>query len=341
MPDPNTELTPDQGAVPPEMTAGEPQAQDTMTPGCPPPSAGDATVTAPAVGVPATAGMTPTPPDGAEATDPAAPAGPMPAYLMPSAYLVQTSVGVIEVDPGTLEHHRFAASLPLMRPRERQGLRDAIQLNGQQVPAVLFNGKLLDGRNRAGVCIELGIPLRVVEYTGSEAHALMYVIDANQHHRDLSKSQRAAVAATLIPVLAENVAVERIEKIRSARLAALGREIRINLSQSPSSPEPAVRARVLAAQAMGVSEAYVQWALRVQRERPDLFEQVWNGTLSLPAAMAAMKPAADVQMRKQVASTRGRVISWLRRAPERPDFLAALTELLDRFDADGPGETAA
>ena len=88
---------------------------------------------------------------------------------------------------------------------------------------------------------------------------------------------------------------------------------------------------------MGVSTGYVQHALRFQRERPDLFERLWNGTLNVPAALEELEPSADVQMRKQVASTRGRVVAWLRRAPERPDFLAALTELLDRFDADGPG----
>ena len=260
-----------------------------------------------------------------------------PGLMMPEEYLVPSNEGVIEVDPDTLGTHRYAELLPLMRPNEFRALCDVIALNGQQVPAILFRGKLLDGRNRARACAALGITLRVIAYTGSEMRALMYVLDANQHHRDLGKSQRAAVAATLLPVFAGDVAAERIEKIRSARLAALGKEIRINLSKSPSEHDSARRSRDLAADLMGVSPAYVQWALRIQRERPDLFEQLWNGALKMPTAMAELVPPADAELRKQVAALRGRVGKWLRRAQERPEFLAALTEFLDRFDGT-PGE---
>ena len=338
MPDPTVESMPDAGAELPEMAAGSTPGQDTLTPGGPTPPAGDAAAPIDQGSAdPALAAMAPPPSGGPEAAETVPAPGPTPVQVVPSDYLMPTGEGVFEVAPHSLEHHRFAASLPPMRPNESRGLREAIARNGQQVPAVVFNGKLLDGRNRDNACAELGIPLRVIAYTGSEARALMYVLDANVHRRELSKSQRAAVAAILVPVLAEDVAAERIEKIRAARLAALGGEIRSSLTQSPSSTQSTVRSRDLAAQMMGVSTGYVQHALRVQRERPDLFEQLWNGTLNMPAALEQMEPPVDVRTRKHMASARARVISWLRRAPERPDFLAALTELLDRFDAENSG----
>jgi len=45
----------------------------------------------------------------------------------------------------------------------------------------------------------------------------------NQHRRDLTKSQRAAVAATRLPLISEEVNRKRVEKLRGT-FARSGRE---------------------------------------------------------------------------------------------------------------------
>ena len=77
---------------------------------------------------------------------------------------------------------------------------------------------ILDGRNRCSGCEKLGRMVPVFEFRGTEDEALQYVLSSNQHRRDLSPSQRAVVALTLIPEISEKVAAERIEKIREYRL---------------------------------------------------------------------------------------------------------------------------
>lgn len=67
---------------------------------------------------------------------------------------------VTEVDPAVLEYHPLSELLPLMSTAEFAGHKDSIELDGQQVPAVLFEGRILDGRNRCKACIELGLLLR-------------------------------------------------------------------------------------------------------------------------------------------------------------------------------------
>lgn len=74
--------------------------------------------------------------------------------------------------------------------------------------------KLLDRRHRDRACTAATVPLRVNELIGTDADALTYVLPANQHRRELTKSQRAAVAATPVPMVSEQVAEEGGEKVR-------------------------------------------------------------------------------------------------------------------------------
>ena len=51
---------------------------------------------------------------------------------------------------------------------------------------------------------------------GIDTDALTYVFSANQHRRELARSRRAAVAATLVLRISEQVAERRPERIRQA-----------------------------------------------------------------------------------------------------------------------------
>jgi len=254
--------------------------------------------------------------------------------VMAEDYLQPTGEGVIEVNPADLEVHPHANRLPLMRPSEFKGLCKTIAANGQQVPVILLDGKLLDGRNRTNACAKLRISVRAICYTGSDTQALLYVLNANQYHRDLGKGQCGAVAATLMPLLAEEALLNRIARLRETLRAKRDGECRVLLPDTQTEVDISHRSRDVAADLMGVSATYIQRALRVQRERPDLFEKLWDGTMNMPTALAELEPSEDVAFKKEAASARGRVSAKLRSATDKREFLAALTELLDRFDAD-------
>lgn len=73
--------------------------------------------------------------------------------------------------------------------------RASIKGNGQMQPIVLLDGLILDGRNRARACAELGIEPITVGYTGDDP--LGFVIASNLHRRHLTTRQRAAIAAEM------------------------------------------------------------------------------------------------------------------------------------------------
>jgi ParB-like chromosome segregation protein Spo0J len=97
---------------------------------------------------------------------------------------------------GDYEVHPAAEIFPMMDDQSYAELREDIRKNGQQKWLVLWQGKLIDGRNRLKACLELGIEPQDSEIP-DEADPFDYVLSANLHRRHLTDSQRALVAAKL------------------------------------------------------------------------------------------------------------------------------------------------
>src|SRR5262245_26574421 len=58
-------------------------------------------------------------------------------------------------DPSTLEPHQFALRFPAMTGEDFDELVEDIKKNGQLEPIHLYEGKVLDGRNRLAACLKL------------------------------------------------------------------------------------------------------------------------------------------------------------------------------------------
>ena len=95
--------------------------------------------------------------------------------------------------PTPLMPHKFAELLPLMSESEFAALKADLAVNPQTDKIVLFEGKILDGRNRYRALIELKKEPQFKEFKGTEAQALAYVY-SKAVHRNLSVSQKGAAA---------------------------------------------------------------------------------------------------------------------------------------------------
>jgi N6-adenosine-specific RNA methylase IME4/ParB-like chromosome segregation protein Spo0J len=93
------------------------------------------------------------------------------------------------------EAHEEAYIFPQIEGKEFDKLVDDIKANGLLNPIVLYQGKILDGRNRFNACLEAGIQPLFVEYDGDSPRE--YVISLNLTRRHLTESQRALVSAKL------------------------------------------------------------------------------------------------------------------------------------------------
>ena len=137
----------------------------------------------------------------------------------------------------------------MMRPLEYEALKADLAENGLRDAIWLFEGKILDGRHRDQICHELGIKPRYRDYQGDDPVGFLKSCTL---HRSMSDTQKACFAANLIDAL-------------KGRWGGNRRE-RTNTLLNGKSSE-------IAALWVGVSSSYVEKAVRLKREAPELFER--------------------------------------------------------------------
>lgn len=171
--------------------------------------------------------------------------------------------------------HDFANLFPMLDAAAQDALRADIQAFGVREPVILFDGRILDGRNRYMAARDLGLDFPVADFDGTEAEALAYVLSTNLHRRHLTESQRAAVAAKLANMKREDTLVN----FRSANLP-----ITENIEENRN--QPAI-SNAKAAEMLNVSERSVRTAKSVlDHGAPELMAAVERGEVAVSAAAA-------------------------------------------------------
>jgi protein gp37/ParB-like chromosome segregation protein Spo0J len=203
---------------------------------------------------------------------------------------------------GPYKVHPFAEAFPLIDGEERNDLILDVKTHGLRQPIVLSHDgtTLIDGRNRWHACQAAGIEPRTTrlpaDYT--DEMTVDFIVSVNVARRQLNPGQRAMIALEYEKAIAETV--------KRGRPAAT-EEKRADL---PSFPE---RARDRAAQVTGASGRAVAQAKAVQRDAPDLAEQVRAGQLALDAADRQRKARVAAMPKPEPLPTRvGPVLLTLR-----------------------------
>jgi hypothetical protein len=94
-----------------------------------------------------------------------------------------------------LQFHTLASIFPLVEGAEFAALVADIKRYGLHEPIVLFEDKVLGGRNRLRACQAADVAPTFTGYTGNDP--ISYVVSLNLRRRHLNESQRAMVAAKL------------------------------------------------------------------------------------------------------------------------------------------------
>lgn len=165
--------------------------------------------------------------------------------------------------------HELAGLFPMMNDGEFKGLEEDIKRNGLIEPIMLFEGKILDGRNRYKACKKLGVDLKTKEFDGKDA--LQYIISTNLHRRHLNESQRGIVANRL------------------SNLSHGG-------DRSKSSNDPLRRKNV--SKLLNVSVATIKRAKKIEREKPESIKEIESGKKTIGAVEKEIKEEKREQERK-------------------------------------------
>jgi hypothetical protein len=95
----------------------------------------------------------------------------------------------------TWTFHPYAEKFPRMDEKAFNELCEDIEANGLRDPITIFEGKILDGRERYDACMRLNIECPTVELARN-LDPVAFVISRNIHRRHLNESQRALLLVT-------------------------------------------------------------------------------------------------------------------------------------------------
>ena len=176
-----------------------------------------------------------------------------------------------------MEYHPIASIFPLLEGQEFEDLKANIQRNGLIKSVTVFEGKILDGRNRYRACTELGINFETRKFTGTALEAVERVWSLNRVRRHLNPSQAAIAEARREQMYATYAPVREAAKERQREG---GRTKVRQLIAEPGTPDDR-KTDAIRASAAGTNREYVRQADRLVREKPDLAAAVERGEKTL------------------------------------------------------------
>lgn len=166
------------------------------------------------------------------------------------------------------EIHPAAEIFPYMAEDQFKGLVEDIRENGLLEPIVLFEGKIIDGRNRLRACKEAGVEPNFVEV--QDVDPTNFVISRNLHRRHLTIAQRCVIALDLFPALMKRARErQRITASQPGQTRQLPAEFEHERGATSEK----------LAEMFGVGRSSIEKARLIQRVNPEVIEKMRTGEL--------------------------------------------------------------
>lgn len=185
------------------------------------------------------------------------------------------------------EFHEAADIFPLLEGKAYEKFKDDIKKHGLREAVMLYDEKIIDGRNRYRVCKEEGIPLKTETWKGNGS-PVDFVLSRNLHRRHLTASQRAMVAARARKEFEKEAAQRKADgQKKGGEIGGRGQKIASSSKdeQAISSSNARGLASRQAGQACGVSASSVDRARQVIGHGAQvLVDAVDKGKVSIAAA---------------------------------------------------------
>lgn len=203
-----------------------------------------------------------------------------------------------------LQAHPLAKLFPMIEGAEFDSLVASIKANGLKVPIILWEGKILDGRNRYAACLKAGVEPKFVEHT-DPGTLLQTVLALNLDRRSLTSGQRAVIGLEIEPMLAREAkarlaaaTAERNKRVaeenrkRKESVAAgepppeTAEATKAKAKKSPPRPHRAPGAREETAKIVGVGPRIIQDAKMIKKADPKLIDRLRAGEVTMSQAKA-------------------------------------------------------
>lgn len=185
-----------------------------------------------------------------------------------------------------MQYHKIANIFPILQKDELNELAEDIKSNGLKESIWVYDGKILDGRNRFEACKIAGIEPKYRDYLGDEPAS--FVLSLNAHRRHLTQSQKAASLVEALPLLEEEARKRMLsgKKIDPSEIIHEGSKGRSDNK---------------AGELLKVSGRYVSEAKAIQKSAPELFEKIKSGEKTISEVRKEQRREARVEAVKEIS----------------------------------------
>lgn len=203
-----------------------------------------------------------------------------------------------------MEFHEIANIFPMLESAELQSLAEDIRINGLKTPILLFDGAILDGRNRYKACEIAGITPQFETFQGDKAAALSHVWSLNFQRRHLNSSQ-AAIADAKRKQLDDQYR-QLLEELANAKRARPNAGRPENNSVQKIEPNYLKDNTALTdhkrAKSAGTNRTYVKHADKlVESGREDLISAIEKGQMTISQAQVVIKKEEKLKELEEAA----------------------------------------
>ncbi len=185
-----------------------------------------------------------------------------------------------------MEFHEIANIFPMMNDVEINGLRESIKKGfDKYFPILLYEGKILDGRNRYKACQLEKIEPLYNDFTGDDP--IEFVIKANSNRRHLTPGQKAFASLEAKRLYAEKA---KENQVLSGKYDRFGNnQVFQNLEKPDYKIDDSINATQKAASLFGVNNDYVSSAAQIEEHAPDIADKVKSGDWTMNRAKSEYK----------------------------------------------------
>ena len=184
-----------------------------------------------------------------------------------------------------MEYHEIANIFPLMQGQAFDDFLADIVNNGIREPVWVFEGKILDGRNRHAAAKIAGLKVEIREFIGSRQEALQFVWSLNFARRHLNSSQSSLADSKRN--LLQNAYAEIREAAKERQLS--GKKQNTDLKQLVAEGKKSQQTRDIRAKSAGTNHQYIDITDRIVATRPDLVTAIESGEMTVSRARRELK----------------------------------------------------
>jgi ParB-like chromosome segregation protein Spo0J len=186
-----------------------------------------------------------------------------------------------------VEYHEAANIFPLMFGAEFEELKADIKERGLIEAIWLYDGKIIDGRNRYRACVAEGVTPSFREWDG-RGSLVSFVVSLNLKRRHLTSSQRAVIAEAALP-LYEAEAKER-QGTRTDLPTSVKKLPKVDTGKAASA----------AAKDFGTNRQYIADVKKIKNAAPAEVEKIKTGEKTISQIKKEINEKLSDVMRRKI-----------------------------------------